>query len=725
MKLARLSLSSQILIGTALGIAAGLFFGEMVSPLQVVGTVFIKLLQITLIPYVAMALIYGTGRLTMGQAKGLGKTGGSALILFWVLTLAVIFAVPLIFPHVQTASFFSAEDRPTGAAVNYFDLFIPTNPFRSLAEGMIPAVVLFSLATGLAVINIPAKQPLLDSLSVLLKALQSVSGMVFRITPIGVFALSAVAVGTMGVEQMNRLQAYMLGYITAAMLLTFVILPAAVCILTPFKYREILSAIRDLLILGFLTLNVFVILPLIAERVHQLYAKVRARSESESGGKAVEDDGLLAEVVLPVAYSFPITGSLFPILFVLFTAWFYDQPMGVAGHLKLAVSGVLNLFAGAQVAVPMLLNQMRLPSDAMKLYLISDALLYRFSALTSVMGLGALSLIVVSLRAGLPRRGAGKMAAAALVAVGCMAGVLAAERSALAVTVSKANRGAEIISGMRLREAYPAKVHRSRDFPLEAEARPKSIAEIRSRGVLRVGYIPDAMPLSYFNKYGELVGYDIAMAHNLAYGFECAPEFFPVTLETMPEDLDTGRVDVVMSGVSISPELFDRVAFSDSYLTLQIAFVVRDYRHDEFVNGEDVQKMPGLKIAVSSRFAHLGLAQAFFPKAQFVLLNSARDFFIKGSADALLTTAEEGATWTLLYPEYDVVVTEPSVYKDLLSYPVAKGAVQFHAYLNHWLRLASAWGLDKEEYDYWILGKNPTAKEPHWSIIRNVLHWVE
>ena len=75
-------------------------------------------------------------------------------------------SIPLAFPHVQTASFFSTtlvERRPP---FNFVDLYIPSNPFYSLANNVVPAVVLFSVVLGVALIGVERKQVLLDVLRV-------------------------------------------------------------------------------------------------------------------------------------------------------------------------------------------------------------------------------------------------------------------------------------------------------------------------------------------------------------------------------------------------------------------------------------------------------------------------------------------------------------------------------------------------------------------------------
>jgi Na+/H+-dicarboxylate symporter len=57
----KLSLASRILIGLGLGVLTGLFWGELMSPLQIVSRAYLRLMQMTVIPYVAVSLIAGLG----------------------------------------------------------------------------------------------------------------------------------------------------------------------------------------------------------------------------------------------------------------------------------------------------------------------------------------------------------------------------------------------------------------------------------------------------------------------------------------------------------------------------------------------------------------------------------------------------------------------------------------------------------------------------------------
>ena len=208
-KKTRPSLSTQVLIGLALGVASGLFFGELLAFLGVIGDTFILLLQMTVLPYVTVSLIVGLGRLTYPEALSLAKKCSVFLLLLWMLALALVLVMPLAFPDWPTAAFFSTSLVEERKGFDFLKLFIPANPFNSLANTIVPAVVLFSIVMGVALIGIENKQGLLEPLSILLNTLTRLTNYVVALAPVGVFAISANAAGTMQMEELWRWQVYL------------------------------------------------------------------------------------------------------------------------------------------------------------------------------------------------------------------------------------------------------------------------------------------------------------------------------------------------------------------------------------------------------------------------------------------------------------------------------------------------------------------------------------
>ena len=192
-RLLKFSLSIQILIGIAAGLLVGLFVGEPAGNLQVIGNIFVKLLQMTVLPYILFSLITAVGKLSISNAKTLSKVAGLLLLASWLVALGIVIVAPMAFPVWKSASFFSTAMLQDAAELDLLELYLPANPFHSLANNIIPAVVLFSIAIGAAIIGVEGKERLFAVLDVVTEALTRVTTFVARFTPIGIFAITASA----------------------------------------------------------------------------------------------------------------------------------------------------------------------------------------------------------------------------------------------------------------------------------------------------------------------------------------------------------------------------------------------------------------------------------------------------------------------------------------------------------------------------------------------------
>jgi Na+/H+-dicarboxylate symporter len=207
-----MTFSLQILVGLALGIFTGVFLGEEASALKWAADGFVKLLQMMVLPYITVSIVASLGSLQPAELRTLGVRAAAVIGGLWLLALAFAFLIPLTFPSIQNASFFSSslvEPRP---AFNFIDLYIPSNPFNSLVNNVVPAVVLFSLILGIAVVGVARRERLLDVLLVARDAISAATRFVTRLTPYGLFAIAANAAGTLGLEQLGRLQIYLVAY---------------------------------------------------------------------------------------------------------------------------------------------------------------------------------------------------------------------------------------------------------------------------------------------------------------------------------------------------------------------------------------------------------------------------------------------------------------------------------------------------------------------------------
>ena len=162
------------------------------------------------------------------------------------------------------------------------------------------------------------------------------------------------------------------------------------------------------------------------------------------------------------------------------------------------------------------------------------------------------------------------------------------------------------------------------------------------------------------------------------------------------------------------------------YMEVTTAFVVPDYLRGEFRTLAELGAHHRLRVGVVENSAGLDLSLEAYPDLEIVKLDSEREFFESDPpiADALVTTAEVGAAWTLKHPEYTVVKPSDINTRIPLYYYVEKES-QFEEFMENWLALKHRDGTIDRLHDYWILGRDDHKSPERWCVIRDVLQWVD
>jgi Na+/H+-dicarboxylate symporter/ABC-type amino acid transport substrate-binding protein len=716
----RPSLAVQVLIGLALGAATGVFFGELAAPLGIIGQVFIGLLQMTVLPYILVSLTAGLGRLSYAEAKTVALRGGGFILLFWAITLAAVVGIALSFPAWESATFFSPSLAEPKRYIDFIELYVPTNPFFSLANAIVPAIVVFSLALGIALIGAPGKATLLPTLQAAEDVLLRIAGAVARAAPIGVFALIAEAAGTMQLEALGRVQVYFLLYIGMALLLSLWILPRLVGVLTPLPARRVLAHTQDALVTAFATGSLLIVIPLMAERSKELLDEAGLRNpETESA----------VDLMVPINFNLPNMGKLLSLVFVPFAGWFSGNAVPFDQYPLLLGAGLFSFFGKVVSAIPFLLDLVRVPADFFQLFLPIDTVTGRFGSL-----LAAIHTIVQALLTAVAITGALRWRPAALVRYGAISlalalAVLLGARLYFEYVVPQEYRGYQRIARMDLaiNRAETRLLAPERVEPLPTAGLRARLAAILSRGTLRVGYPSDRLPWVFTNSEGRLVGFDVDLAHLLAADLGVALEFVNVPPERMARFLDDGRVDLAVGGLVVTPERALQMRFTQPYMDATLAFVMRDDERRRFAAISTLRRAGALRIATPGLAHYDNVVRAALPDAQLIRIDSPRDFFEapEGRFDAMLFTAEGGSAWTLIYPRFSVVVPRPDVVTGPIAFATPKSAPELHDYISTWIALRRQDGVVRHLYDFWILGRGAESTVPRWSVIRNVLGWVK
>ena len=721
--------TTKIVISLLLGLICGLFFGESIQWIKWVGDAFVGLLQMAVLPFVAASLIVNVGRLSAETGWKLLRISLLVLCGLWMVGLVALAISIQAFPVWDTGSFYSSNFNEVLPSQDWLELFIPANPFGSLANNAIPAVVVFSLGLGVAIMALPNKSRLLEPLDVAVDALARLNKLVVKMTPVGMFAIVAYTAGTIDLNQLSLIQGYILTYAGSSIVLCFVVLPLLIAAITPYRFGELVTTLRDPLIAAFVIGNSFVVLPMIVEAVKKL------QDEHEREGVLDALSSPQPEYLVPLAYPFPDLGRILGLVFIPFAAWFYGTSIDLDRYPVLAGVGLLGSFGKPVVTIPLLLDVAELPSDIFNLFLASGVIAARFGDLMKTTHLVAFTVIVSCCINGVVRWDFRKLALAATVSCLLLAFNAGLIRSYLDVSFKEQYSRSDLVSERqlvflndRVKSSISSQVTSVQDDWANGNSGSEARLEIiQARGALRVGFEPGKMPFSYANADGSLVGFDIDMAYYLADDLQVSLEFVPVKMSELQTHLEAGEIDIAMSAIEGTIEQAIQLPASLPYMDVTLAVVVPDHRKRDFRSKEDILKIPDLKLAVIKNSFFADRVKRLVPtEFEVVEMNSASEYFDGRDveADGIVMSAESGSAWTMLRPQFAVANPLQGEIQVPIYYLTASDFA-FEKFLKNWLALKKADGTYGRLYDYWILGIDASSPVPRWCILRDVLGWQE
>ena len=164
------------------------------------------------------------------------------IVSLWMVGFYSVVLFGMSLPEQKTASFFTAGLVAEPRGFDFFSLFIPSNPFQSVAENKVPAVVLFCLLCGAALIGLKNKDRVIGAIDTLLDILGRVTGFVVNLSPYGVFLIAASAAGTMNIAELARIQGYIVMLTILCLAICFLLIPLVISAFTPFRNKRYLAA---------------------------------------------------------------------------------------------------------------------------------------------------------------------------------------------------------------------------------------------------------------------------------------------------------------------------------------------------------------------------------------------------------------------------------------------------------------------------------------------------
>lgn len=249
--LAKMSLWQKIFIGLILGLATGLIFGEQALVLKPLGTLFINLIKMLIVPLIFTSLI--TGIISMEDLAKMRRIGLKTFFIY-LLTTAVAITIGLGFgmllePGVgvslTTTATVNAKEAP--ALVDTILNIITKNPIASLSNGNILQIIFFAIILGIS-INLAGEkgEPVAKFFNSFSEVMYKMTDLVIRYAPIGVFGLMAWVSASYGLDVLVGLGKVIFAVYLAAIvhvLLTMGFSITAIAKLSPVRFfKGIVSA---------------------------------------------------------------------------------------------------------------------------------------------------------------------------------------------------------------------------------------------------------------------------------------------------------------------------------------------------------------------------------------------------------------------------------------------------------------------------------------------------
>jgi len=319
----RRSLPVWIVAGMLIGIEAGHDWPTAAANLQVLSAIFLHLVKVIIAPLIFSTLVVGIAN--HPDLKQVGRMGIKALVYFELVTTLALFiglgAINLTQAGAgvsQPQNAASAASAVTAAPQKWTDILLhvfPENIAKSIAEGQILQVVVFSILFGIALsmVKEEKRRPMLDFCGSLSETMFKFTNIVMLFAPVGVAGAMAYTIGTMGFGVLGNLLKLLLTLYGALIVFVLcVLLPIATLARVPLK--RFAKAVAEPFSIAFATATSEAALP-------------RAMENMEAMGVPNK----IVAFVLPAGYSFNLDGST---LYLSLAAMFVAQAAGV--HLTFA-----------------------------------------------------------------------------------------------------------------------------------------------------------------------------------------------------------------------------------------------------------------------------------------------------------------------------------------------------------------------------------------------------
>lgn len=238
-------------------------------------------------------------------------------------------------------------------------------------------------------------------------------------------------------------------------------------------------------------------------------------------------------------------------------------------------------------------------------------------------------------------------------------------------------------------------------------AQESVIEKIQKQGVIRVGmstFVPWAMK----DKQGRLTGFEIDVAKKLAKDMGVKIEFVPTAWSGIIPALLTGKFDIIIGGMGITPKRNLKVNFTIPYDYSGMSMVAHKVKARGFSSLNDFNKK---SVTLAARMGTTAeqAAKKYMPQAKLKLFENESQALAElnlGRVHAVISSAPMPIFHALKYPDKLFVPLKENFTKEPIGFAIKKSDHDTLNFLNNWILNMHASGFLKETKTYWFESKD-------------------
>jgi Na+/H+-dicarboxylate symporter len=394
----------KVLVAIALGTVAGLILAPdtnwvpvsvsqpLSSWLGLPGVLFLKMVQMIMIPLILSSIIVGIVNAGSEQLKQLGVKLG----IYFILTTLIAVTIGLLLALLIQPGIYMIGEQSAATIVSFgnnndignTDLLtnlpktignlLPNNPLASMVSGEMLAVVLFSIIIGIAVmqLNKEVGHSVLRLLSAIQEICMTIVKWAMKLVPYAVFGLIAQLVSSIGISSLQGIGLYVLTVLIGLLLMVgvYMVLVVVFAKTNPFKF---MGKIKEVLLLAFSTTSSAAVMPL----------SIKTAQEQLGISKGISN------FLIPVGATINMDGTaLYQCVSIIFISQAYGIEMGLASILVLmftiiaASIGTPSIPGGGVVILASVMEGAGIPAEGIVMIIGVERILGMFRTAVNVTG---------------------------------------------------------------------------------------------------------------------------------------------------------------------------------------------------------------------------------------------------------------------------------------------------------------------------------------------------